>query len=175
LKFSRDMMKMLWFYTGLAIAGMLLMHYAVPQAAAKKINPWISGPYQERLSVEQQLALPLAEYWSMPMGSEHGALTYNAQPFRVTRHLGDDLNGIGGYNSDEGDPVWSAADGRVIHAADGGKGWGNMVIVACRTTLPGETDPQILQVLYAHLRDIHVAKGDLVHRGPAASTGRICI
>lgn len=49
-----------------------------------------------RLTPLQIATLPQAVRFDAPMGSERGALTYNAQPFRITRHLGDDLNGIGG-------------------------------------------------------------------------------
>src|SRR5207253_9947801 len=53
----------------------------------------------------------------------------NAQPFTKNHHLGDDLNGIGGEDSDLGDPVYVVADGRVLLARDGGPGWGNVIIV----------------------------------------------
>src|SRR4051794_27653305 len=61
-----------------------------------------------RLSSSEVSALPLAAHFIAPMGAENGALTYNARPFRTSRHLGDDLNGIGGWNSDLGDPVFAS-------------------------------------------------------------------
>src|SRR5438045_3286450 len=78
-------------------------------------------------------SLPTAARFDFPLGSENGALTYNAQPFTENQHLGDDLNGIGGENSDLGDPVYAVADGRVLLADEGGPGWGNVGIV-----LPGD-------------------------------------
>ena len=74
-------------------------------------------------------ALPTAARFDFPIGSENGALAYNAQPFTENRHLGDDLNGIGGENSDLGDPVYSIADGQVLFADEAGPGWGNVIIV----------------------------------------------
>src|SRR5262249_37900828 len=38
----------------------------------------------------------------------------HAQRFTENFHLGDDLNGIGGENSDLGDPIYTVADGRVL-------------------------------------------------------------
>ncbi len=73
-----------------------------------------------RLSPAEVAALPTAVRFDAPMGTESGAFTYNAQRFRVNRHLGDDLNGIGGWNSDLGDPVYASGVGKVIYAA----GWG---------------------------------------------------
>jgi murein DD-endopeptidase MepM/ murein hydrolase activator NlpD len=117
-----------------------------------------------RLSPREIAALPLAMKWEMPMGSEFGALTYNAQPFRITRHLGDDLNGIGGYNSDLGDPVWNAADGQVVFCGFAGPGWGKVVITACKA--PREDGSmELLQVVYAHLKDVEVRPGQRLARG----------
>jgi hypothetical protein len=50
------------------------------------------------LSPLEVATLPLAARFDPPLGGENGALTYDAQPFLTTRHLGDDLNGIGGWN-----------------------------------------------------------------------------
>src|SRR5256714_13515566 len=73
--------------------------------------------------------LPTAARFDFPIGSENGALAYNAQPFTQNRHLGDDLNGIGGENSDLGEPVFAVADGEVLFAEGGRPGWGNVIIV----------------------------------------------
>jgi hypothetical protein len=124
-----------------------------------------------RLSPLEIAGLPLAVRFDHPMGSTHAALTYNAQPFRVTRHLGDDLNGIGGQNSDLGDAVYAAGVGRVVFAGVPGPGWGNMVILAHR--VPDLEDPgqeRVIQTLYAHLENILVSPSQLVHRGQQIGT-----
>ena len=115
--------------------------------------------------------IPKALRWDMPMGSEHGALTYNAQKFlepnpdRGGPHYGDDLNGIGGMNTDLGDPVFAAADGLVLYAGQPSDGWGNTIILAHRTEKEG-----ILHTMYAHLDRIHVAVGSMVTRGTRIGT-----
>jgi murein DD-endopeptidase MepM/ murein hydrolase activator NlpD len=115
--------------------------------------------------------IPTALRWDPPMGSEHGALTYNAQPFlepnpkRGGPHLGDDLNGIGGMDSDQGDPIFAAADGLILYAGAPSAGWGNTVILAHRTA-----SDDILHTMYAHLDRIHVAVGSLVARGQILGT-----
>src|SRR3977135_1282900 len=73
--------------------------------------------------------LPTAARFDFPIGSENGGFAYNAQPFTQNRHLGDDLNGIGGENSDLGDPIFAVADGRGLLAGDGGPGGGDILIV----------------------------------------------
>ncbi|MCC6883162.1 MAG: M23 family metallopeptidase [Verrucomicrobiales bacterium] len=108
----------------------------------------------------EQVSAPLAWRWDAPMGSEQGAFTYNAQPFLTTRHLGDDLNGIGGQDSDLGDPAYAAADGLVIFAGWGSPGWGNVVSLLHR--LP---KGDLIQSFYGHLKDIDVAVGTQVRRG----------
>ncbi|MCE9518105.1 MAG: M23 family metallopeptidase [Verrucomicrobia bacterium] len=119
-----------------------------------------------RLSAAEVATLPLAVSFEMPMGGEQGALVYNAQPFRTTRHLGDDLNGIGGWNSDLGDPVYAAGAGRVIYSGMPGPGWGNMIILAHRVREPEAARGwRVYQTVYAHLEKRLVREGEVVRRG----------
>src|SRR5919198_3129762 len=88
----------------------------------------VEGAFR-RPSPLELASLPIAARFDYPLGSEHGAFAYNAQRFTENHHLGDDLNGIGGENSDLGDPIYAVADGRVLLARDAGAGWGNVIIV----------------------------------------------
>ena len=126
-------------------------------------------PAFHRLTPEEVVTLPLAVRFDMPMGSQHGALTYNARPFRISRHLGDDLNGIGGENSDLGDPVFAAGMGRVVYTGMPGAGWGKMIIVAHRLPANDEAGP-VVQTMYAHLDEILVKSGQVVQRGEKIGT-----
>lgn len=124
-----------------------------------------------RLNPLEMAALPLALRFDQPMGSANAALTYNAQPFRMTRHLGDDLNGIGGGNSDLGDLVYAAGTGRVVYAGEPGHGWGKMVILVHRVPdLENPRRERIYQTLYAHLDQIQAQPNQLVSRGQLIGT-----
>lgn len=115
--------------------------------------------------------MPLALRFEVPMGGEQGALVYNAQPFRVTRHLGDDWNGIGGWNSDLGDPVYASGTGKVVYAGVPSDGWGKMIILAHR--VPDAASPfgwKVVQTLYAHLETIAIEPGQEVARGTRIGT-----
>lgn len=118
------------------------------------------------LSAWQVNQIPNISRMDPPMGSENGALVYNAQPFwemndqRGGHHTGEDLNGIGGMNTDLGDPVYAAADGLVIFAGEPSPGWGKTIILAHRTS-----DDQPIRTMYAHLDQSKVAVGSLVARG----------
>lgn len=113
-------------------------------------------------------SLPTATRFDFPIGSENGALAYNAQPFTQNRHLGDDLNGIGGENSDLGDPVFAIADGRVLLAREAGPGWGNVVIVLHAYVENGGR--KYVQSYYAHLEEILVEPKQTVRRGEKIAT-----
>lgn len=113
-------------------------------------------------------SLPLATRFDYPLGSENGAFAYNAQPFTENLHLGDDLNGIGGENSDLGDPIFAVADGVVLLAREGGPGWGNVIIVLHAIN---ENDVRrYVQSYYAHCDSIFVHAGDEVYRGQRIAT-----
>jgi murein DD-endopeptidase MepM/ murein hydrolase activator NlpD len=113
-------------------------------------------------------SLPTAARFDFPMGSENGALTYNAQPFTENRHLGDDLNGIGGENSDLGDPVYAIADGQVLFAEEAGPGWGNVIIVLHAYEENGER--KYVQSYYGHVETILVQPKQNVRRGDQIAT-----
>jgi murein DD-endopeptidase MepM/ murein hydrolase activator NlpD len=113
-------------------------------------------------------SLPTVARFDFPIGTEHGVLSYDAQPFTANNHLGDDLNGIGGENSDLGDPVFAVADGRVLFAREGGPGWGNIVIVLHAYREGGIRT--YVQSYYAHLERILVRPGGLVRRGQQIAT-----
>lgn len=114
----------------------------------------------------QRLSQPMVDRIDEPMGSENGALVYNAQPFwamneaRGGHHTGDDLNGIGGMNTDLGDPVYAAADGLVVYSGIPSPSWGRVLVLSHR--LP---DGKAFQTMYAHLQRIDVPLGSLVGRG----------
>lgn len=128
---------------------------------------WVDPALQ--LPVPLDLAsLPTAARFDFPLGSENGAMSYNAQRFTENRHLGDDLNGIGGENSDLGDPIFAVADGRVLLARDGGPGWGNIVIVLHAYIENGER--KYVQSYYGHVQKMLVHVGDEVHRGQQIAT-----
>jgi murein DD-endopeptidase MepM/ murein hydrolase activator NlpD len=110
--------------------------------------------------------IPLSASFDPPLGTEHGSLVYNAQPFdamnskRGGKHLGDDLNGIGGMDTDLGDPVFSPGDGLVVYAGEPSPGWGKTLVIAHRLA-----DGRTLHSMLAHLHDLLVPRGALVGRG----------
>lgn len=113
-----------------------------------------------------QVRTPRAARFDAPMGSEHAALTYNAQPFLVSRHLGEDLNGIGGQDSDLGGPVYAVADGMVAFAGWASDGWGNVIVVLHKAP----DDGRVIESFYAHLDAMRVPVGEFVRRGQVIAT-----
>ncbi|RYD35256.1 MAG: M23 family metallopeptidase [Verrucomicrobiaceae bacterium] len=130
-----------------------------PDLSFRPLSPW------------QSLSVPVAIRLDPPTGTENGALSHNAQPFwaknekRGGNHTGDDLNGIGGNNTDLGDPVFAIGDGLVVFAGASTPGWGNVVIIAHKDA---EGNP--LQSMYAHLDKVEVPKDALVARGTKIGT-----
>src|SRR6266404_4389031 len=105
-------------------------------------------------------SIPTATRFDFPLGSENGAMAYNAQRFTENHHLGDDLNGIGGEDSDLGDPIYAVADGLVLLARDGGPGWGNIVIVLHAYIDPSQADERkYVQSYYGLLEKMLASPG----------------
>lgn len=133
------------------------------------IPPHENVPFDYRfilLSAFDCAKAPLADVFTSPLGSEEGAFTYTAQDCgdgnsrRGGPHWGADLNGIGGENTDEGDPVYAAGRGRVVYCGEPNPSWGNVVVLLHR--LPNGS---LIQSLYAHLDSFNVRVGQVVPRG----------
>lgn len=156
-----------WFMT--RESGLQVMRVGHQEAAPPLLMP-ADGQVDHRFDTPSPwltAQIPTARRFDPPMGR----LVYNAQKFwdmnekRGGHHSGDDLNGIGGMNSDLGDPVWSVADGLVLYAGEPSSGWGKTVIIAHRTT-----DGRMLHSMYAHLDRMDVACHSLVARGQRIGT-----
>ncbi len=176
------LLRHLWLVAFCAIAGVtgwqLVRCLVLPRVgyddAAAPLSMPVTGPVDPRFqfsSAWQTAAIPTAWRFDMPLGSGHGGLVYNAQKFwemneaRGGYHLGDDLNGIGGMNTDLGDPIFAIADGLVLYAGESSPGWGKVIIIAHRTP-----DGNTLHSMVAHLDRIDVAPGTLVPRGGRIGT-----
>jgi len=94
-------MKRAAFYLALFATG--LLGTLARRLAPELTRPTHLDPAFQIPSPFELASLPAATRFDFPLGSEHGALAYNAQRFTENYHLGDDLNGIGGENSDLGD------------------------------------------------------------------------
>jgi len=140
---------------------------------AWKIGPELTRPKYidpafRVLSPLELASIPTATHFDFPLGNENGAMAYNAQRFTENKHLGDDLNGIGGENSDFGDPIYAIADGRVLLARDGGPGWGNVVILLHAYLKNSER--KYVESYYGHVQDMLVHPDETVKRGQQIAT-----
>ncbi len=106
----------------------------------------------------------IAESFDFPVGKPDGKGYYNAQKFGENLHLGDDWNGIGGGNSDLGDPIYSIANGYIFSAEDIGSGWGNVIRII------HQFKGKYYESIYAHCNTIKVKKGDLIKKGTIIAT-----
>lgn len=119
------------------------------------------------LRAEELVSAPEVDGFQWPCGAPTGAMVYDAQPFgamntkRHGHHTGKDLNGIGGENTDRGEPVYAAGRGLVVYSGNPSAEWGNVVVLAHR--IPNE--PGVVQTLYAHLDTRDVRVGQRVSRG----------
>jgi murein DD-endopeptidase MepM/ murein hydrolase activator NlpD len=110
----------------------------------------------------------LADGFDFPVGKPDAQGYYKARGFRQHGHLGEDWDGVGGGDTDLGDPIYSIGDGVVVFARDCHMGWGNVVIVRHAFREGGLT--KNIDSLYGHLDKILVRRGQGVKRGQQIAT-----
>jgi len=107
----------------------------------------------------------ISDGFDMPVGKPDAKGYINKQKFTVNNHLGEDWNGVGGGNSDLGDPIYSISNGYIKSAKNIGGDWGNVIRII-HTTPNGKQ----YESLYAHCDKILVKKGSWVEKGQAIGT-----
>ena len=101
--------------------------------------------------------------FDFPVGKPNAQGYYNAQTFGENNHLGDDWNGLGGGDSDLGDPIYSIANGYVSEVKDYEGGWGKVVRIV--HNIKKESLNYKLESIYAHCDTILVEQNTFVLRG----------
>lgn len=111
----------------------------------------------------------MADGFDFPVGKPDAYGYYVYRGFSQYGHLGEDWNGNGGGNTDEGDPVYSIANGVVVFSEDYKRGWGNVVIIRHAYR---EKNGQVnfIDSLYGHLKVRSVKMGQQVSRGQLVGT-----
>lgn len=109
----------------------------------------------------------VADGFDFPVGKPDAKNYYMSRGF-LRYHPGEDWNGIGGGNTDLGDPVYSIGNGLVVFARDARRGWGNVVIVRHAYIAGGKV--RTIDSFYAHLERVTVREGQQVLRGTKIGT-----
>jgi murein DD-endopeptidase MepM/ murein hydrolase activator NlpD len=155
---------------------------AVPvslQARRDSSNAAIKAAFVQNTSAETAIPTPandhfdtaftkLADGFDFPVGRPDAQGYYRARGFRSHGHLGEDWDGVGGGDTDLGDPIYSIGDGLVVFARDCHMGWGNVVIVRHSYREGGAI--RTIDSLYGHLNSILVRNGQAVARGQKIAT-----
>lgn len=106
----------------------------------------------------------IATSFDYPVGKPNAKGYYNAQKFTENNHLGDDWNGVGGGNTDMGDPIYTIANGYVSFAEDLKRGWGKVIRIIHKYK------GKYYESIYAHCNSIQIKKGDFVKKGSLIAT-----
>jgi murein DD-endopeptidase MepM/ murein hydrolase activator NlpD len=110
----------------------------------------------------------LADGFDFPVGKPEAQGYYKARGFRSHGHLGEDWDGVGGGDTDMGDPIYAIGDGVVVFARDCHMGWGNVVIIRHSYREAGSV--HVIDSLYGHLNSMLVRRGQSVARGQKIAT-----
>ena len=148
------------------------------KVAMVKAQPALAQPVNEVFAASQSaqpINLPmetaftkLADGFDFPVGKPDAQGYYKARGFRSKGHLGEDWDGVGGGDTDLGDPIYSIGHGIVVFAHDCHMGWGNVVIV--RHTYREGGEIKNIDALYGHLNSMLVRRGQSITRGQQIAT-----
>ncbi|PWH82183.1 M23 family peptidase [Algibacter marinivivus] len=106
----------------------------------------------------------ISNSFDFPVGKPDGKGYYNAQKFQENNHLGDDWNGVGGGNTDLGDPIYSISNGYVSEVKDYKGGWGKVIrIVHLHNN-------KLYESLYAHCDSILISHNKFIKKGEQIAT-----
>lgn len=124
----------------------------------------IQNKYQKYDSLFKENPKFVAANFDYPVGKPNAKGYYNAQKFKENDHLGDDWNGLGGGNTDLGDPIYAIANGYVSFAKDIEGGWGKVIRIIHKYK------GKYYESVYAHCNSIQVKEGDFVKKGSLIAT-----
>jgi murein DD-endopeptidase MepM/ murein hydrolase activator NlpD len=110
----------------------------------------------------------LADGFDFPVGKPDAKGYYKARGFRSHGHLGEDWDGLGGGDTDLGDPIYCIGDGVVVFARDCKLGWGDVIIVRHAFREGGRI--KNIDSFYGHLQRMLVHQGQTVARGQQIAT-----
>ena len=106
----------------------------------------------------------ISKGFDFPVGKPNANGYYNAQKFQENNHLGDDWNGVGGGNSDLGDPIYAIGNGYISEVKDYEGGWGNVVRIVHLH------NDKLYESLYAHCDSILVSSSRFIKKGEQIAT-----
>ena len=142
---------------------------ANPVRAVDRQSRESEPPPAQSVSFSSQTAFTrLADGFDFPVGKPDARGYYKARGLRSQGHLGEDWDGVGGGDTDLGDPIYTIGDGVVVFARDCHQGWGNVVIV--RHAYREGSVVRNVDSLYGHLDKILVRRGEAVRRGQQVGT-----
>lgn len=150
------------FLAALSVAALAACSHSEAQQNRSNIN---STPAQPIL-VAEKFAYPVGKTGVLTQAKDKKDDWYNALDFGADNHLGEDWNKNSGGNTDCGEPVYAAADGRIVYAENAGPGWGNVVIIEHVLA-----DGKRVQTLYGHLQKILKSSGEVKLREQIGEVG----
>lgn len=120
---------------------------------------------EKQVTVKTEVNVQFTDGFDFPVGKPDAQGYYNAQSFTKNNHLGDDWNGVGGGNTDLGDPIYSIAHGYVSFSENIGGGWGNVIRIVHTIN-----ENEQVESLYAHCQNVYVNEGAFVVKGQKIGT-----
>jgi murein DD-endopeptidase MepM/ murein hydrolase activator NlpD len=160
---NKDLSALRWYTAAWAALGLLALLAA--------LLVWTPLPALPSEAAARYAVLQTAPYvtgFDFPVGWPDAKGYYDARSFGMKGHMGSDWNGVGGENTDLGDPVHASGEGVVIFSGYAGEGWGDCIILAHR--LPGKMRDRQIETFYGHLHERLVEVGDVVRRGQKIGT-----